>query len=370
MATLTLYSTMHTPGPLSRFFVGQDLSFQVEHRADSDGRFRPRSSRPADLGIWVLFNSTLYGPDLEYHPSSDAHSRLGVLSSYSFYSQSPELAAETGVYQIATTVEMGNPLYPFHVTAVLTYIRDRDSWRTDIHFDNLTGSDRSIKAYYAGAPSPDSSSDNAYGEVDEVWGAPIAKAALTSTSDLIAFYPASPGSHYYHDVDTSFWDSLLTTPTFPDSVESSLIQGAMGLGWSFTVPKNGRVTKSVVTRIRVTPVAPPTYPDPYRFRGFVYQGVPSDTSSPLGGITLRLYDGPSISPGYLVATTVSDASGFWFFYREDTLGEFWIQAQDPIPWTATGASTPSGSVIDERTLYWSGRGPGIYSDNLFWMIQA
>lgn len=370
MATLTYYATMNTPGPLTRFFVGEDLSFQVEHRADLDGRMRPDTSQPADFGIWVLFDGDFYGPDLQYHPNSDAYARLGLLSTYSIYSQSPVSETATGVYQIATTVEMGNPLYPFHVTAVLTYLRDRESWRTDIHFENQTGSDQAIKLYYAGSPSPDTDSDLAYGEVDPTWNAPRVRVDATPTSDMITFYPLSPSSHYYHDVDTDFWDFVALMDEFPDTVNTSQVQGAMGLNWIFTVPQGARVTKSVVTQIRLTPVAPPTYPDPYRLRGFVYQGVPDDTSSPLGGIEIRLYDGSSISPGNLVATTVSDASGFWFFYRESYSGEFWVQAQDPIPWTATGADSPTATVIDEKTLYWNGIDPGIYSNNFFWMIQA
>ena len=138
------------------------------------------------------------------------------------------------------------------------------------------------------------------------------------------------------------------------------------------MPSGTRVTRSVVTEIQVTTVTPPAPPAAARFRGFVYRGVPYDTGTPLSGIVLRLYGNSvdNLNTATLRASTVSDASGFWNFYRESPDAYMWIEAQDPVPWTATGCDSPDATVVDERTLKWSSPTATVHDGNRFWMIAA
>lgn len=375
--TGTRYQVINTTnGPLQKIYVGDELSAQVIHSSGTAGQFAPAAAVPGDVGTWLVKNGVLYGSELAQHNNgSSGTAYLGTYSYFSHVAQSAVIDAgvSVGVYQIVTTVEVGNPLYPLRLTQVDTYVDGADSWRTDIHVDNKTGSAQSLILYRAGDANLNGHTSG-YGTAISERRAPTAISGTAGTADALRMYPVSLDNAYYENAASALWGAIAAKTAFNNTAGSALgsHDNAIGVSWTLSVPSGTRVTRSVVTEIQVTVVTPPQPPAAVRFRGFVYLGVPYDTGQPLSGIVLRLYsnDSNELSTATLLASTVSDASGFWNFYREQSAAFMWVQAQDPVPWTATGCDSPDATAIDERTLQWSAPGETVHSGNRFWMIQA
>lgn len=373
----TTYQVINTTnGPLRQIYIGDELSAQVIHASGTAGQFAPAVAAPGDVGTWLVKGGVLYGSELANHTNgSNGVAYLGTYSYFNHIEQSEviDAGASVGVYQVVTTCELGNPLYPLRLTQVDVYVEGADSWRTDIHLDNMTGSAQSLILYRAGDANLNGST-NGYGTAISERQAPVAMSGTAGTANTLRMYPVSLDNAYYENTASAVWTAIKNKAAFANTAGSALgsHDNALGVSWSLTVPSGTRVTRSVVTEVQVTPITPPAPPAAARFRGFVYRGVPADTGQPLSGIVLRLYgaDNDNLSTAALLASTVSDASGFWNFYRESPNAYMWVEAQDPIPWTATGCDSPDATAIDERTLHWNEPDSTVHSGNRFWMIQA
>ena len=84
----------------------------------------------------------------------------------------------------------------------------------------------------------------------------------------------------------------------------------------YTRPADGNGDGVARCDIGAYEVQPVTYAPAWRFRGYTYQGQPRDTSTPLPGVTLRLYgrNAGEPEPGGWVKSTTSDGSGFFNFF--------------------------------------------------------
>lgn len=372
----TAYQVINTTnGPLRKIYIGDDLSAQVIHNSGTAGQFAPAAAVPGDIGTWLLAGTVLYGSELALHPSSAGTAYIGTHSYFSHVEQSEviDAGASAGVYQVVTTVEAGSPLYPLRLTQVDSYVDGADSWRTDIHLDNHTGSTQTLILYRAGDANLDNAT-NGLGTAISARQAPMVMSGTAGTANALRMYPVSLDNAYYENTASAVWSAIAAKSAFANTAGSALgsHDNALGVSWSLSVPSGTRVTRSVVTKIQITVVTPPAPPAAARFRGFVYNGVPYDTGTPLSGIVLRLY-GNSVdylNTATLRVSTVSDASGFWNFYRESPDAYMWVEAQDPVPWTATGCDSPDATVVDERTLKWSSPTATVHDGNRFWMIAA
>lgn len=376
MAATTYQVINTTNGPLTHIYIGDELSAQVIHASGTAGQFAPSAAVPGDMGTWLVKGGVLYGSELAAHNNgSSGTAYLGAYSYFSHVAQSEviDAGASVGVHQVVTTVELGNPVHPMRLTQVDTYVDGANSWRTDVHVDNMTGAPQSLILYRAGDANLDGNTSG-YGSAISERSAPMAMSGTAGTANALRMYPVGLGNAFYENAASALWATIAAKTAFNNTAGSALgsHDNALGVSWTLTVPDGTRVTRSVVTEIQVTPITVPAPPSAVRFRGFVYRGVPYDTGQPLSGIVIRLYsnDDDNLATATLLASTVSDASGFWNFYREDSAAFMWVEAQDPIPWTATGCDSPDATAINERTLLWSSPSDTVHSGNRFWMIQA
>ena len=97
-----------------------------------------------------------------------------------------------------------------------------------------------------------------------------------------------------------------------------------------------------------------TYAPAWRFRGYTYQGQPRDTSTPLPGVTLRLYgrNAGEPEPGGWVKTTTSDGSGFFNFYivQPWVFDTFTLVADAPEDMVGTGIWSEDGEVLEPDSV--------------------
>lgn len=85
-------------------------------------------------------------------------------------------------------------------------------------------------------------------------------------------------------------------------------------------------------------------------------------------MTLSLYvrNEGEPAPGLLKRTTVSDASGFWYFVEVGPFDYYRIVAVDPAGYVATGAwAQREGTVVDWNTTEYHNVAPFVYQ-NRFW----
>ena len=89
----------------------------------------------------------------------------------------------------------------------------------------------------------------------------------------------------------------------------------------------------------------------WAFQGRVYAGMVGDESQPLQGVTVSLYgaNNPYPDPGVLIASTTTDAQGWYGLDAPDGYEFYSIRETDPPGYTSVGATTVDGTV---RTSNW------------------
>ena len=121
-----------------------------------------------------------------------------------------------------------------------------------------------------------------------------------------------------------------------------------------------------------TPTATPTAtatPVSWHFWGQVFRGLPDDTTSPLGGVTVSLY-GSNVAgdKGALLVSEVTDGGGNFYLVGGRAYQYYTIE-QEALPgMVATGAQSPSphAVVISPSEIRYSDIPGGYYIDNFFW----
>ena len=98
--------------------------------------------------------------------------------------------------------------------------------------------------------------------------------------------------------------------------------------------------------------------DPCEGRGLflLVERLPA-SCTPLPGVTLSLYvrNEGEPAPGLLKRTTVSDASGFWYFVEVGPFAYYRIVAFDPAGYVAAGAwAQREGTVVKKKPGFCAG----------------
>ena len=107
----------------------------------------------------------------------------------------------------------------------------------------------------------------------------------------------------------------------------------------------------------------------WRFDGFVYRGMPGDESTPMSGVTLRLYgrNAGEPAPGSWYKDATTDAGGYFNFHIIEpwNFDEFTLMATAPDGMVAVGTWSEDGSVIAPDAIQWTNPAPGAHN-NKFW----
>ncbi len=108
----------------------------------------------------------------------------------------------------------------------------------------------------------------------------------------------------------------------------------------------------------------------FQFRGSVFQGTPTDTSTPLEGVTVKLYGSQEQDTlGQLLDSTTTDTSGFFFLETDAFLAYYHIIEQDPATYISSGAvaGTENGEVVNVHWIRFAYDKETIHSSgNKFW----
>ena len=107
----------------------------------------------------------------------------------------------------------------------------------------------------------------------------------------------------------------------------------------------------------------------WRFDGFAYRGMPGDESSPLAGVTLRLYgrNAGDAAPGEWYKEVTTGPDGYFNFHIIEpwNFDEFTLMATAPSGMVAVDSWSEDGSIIAPDTIQWIDPAPGAHN-NKFW----
>jgi len=141
-ASPSAFTTIVSGGILSKIYVGDDASFQVEHSSfPGIGQFYPAgSAAPADFGVFLRDKgtNTLYGhPVTTFTPNP---------SPWSPVSMSPVTGSGTSVdpYTVTVVSDAGSC---FRLTMTVTYVSTEEFFRHRLSITNLCGQNRCFDLY-------------------------------------------------------------------------------------------------------------------------------------------------------------------------------------------------------------------------------
>lgn len=108
----------------------------------------------------------------------------------------------------------------------------------------------------------------------------------------------------------------------------------------------------------------------FRFRGYTYQGLPGNTTTPQPGVSLRLFgrmEGVEPPGTPQPDVKVSDGAGFWNFTLTNTYDYYRVIAEPPTGMVSAGATSVDGrgTVVAANAIEWFRPTPDIVHANQF-----
>ena len=251
---------IHSAGPLSDIWIGNELSCQVAHTGNAASEFYPANAGVGDCGTFVAVNGTLFGPDFANHPDRSA---TGFTAETPFDSTSPgnSQSAVTGngtaanPYTVTTIVSMPG-VAATSVTEVDQYIVGNDFYSTTLTVNDFDGSPITGTVYHAGDCFL-RSFDSGFGWVDTAHNS----AACTinpndsPASALEEFVPLSPAGNSYTEEPFgnspgSIWGDVSSQSNFSNHCDCTTNEdNAMGISWPLSLTPGNTATYSWQTRI-------------------------------------------------------------------------------------------------------------------------
>lgn len=252
------FRQVSSSGPLTNIWLGNELSCQVSHSADTRYELFPPGATPGSCGTLVTVGGQLFAPDFANHDGS-ATSALGSYTPFSAVSQSPVSGngSAASPFTVTTVANAGGT--GLRVTDVDTYVAGQEAYRTAITLENTSGATVSGVLYRAGDCFLQES-DTGFGFIDA--GAGAAGCALNPNNSpagrIEQWYPETAGARFMEAGYSEVWAHIATKTPFPNTCkcDQSIDNGA-GLSWSYSLPPGGRATFAHVTVFSPTGVAGP-----------------------------------------------------------------------------------------------------------------
>jgi hypothetical protein len=245
---------IHSTGPLSDIYIGNDLGCQVRSGGFSSTEYFPNASGPGDCGTFMFTGSDnaieeLLGPDFANHSGGTNTTGKFPITETPYTPVSQSMAGSgtaADPYQVTTVVTANDPqatgggTIVFRITEVDTYVVGSNSYRSDITVTNVgnVAMDAVGQLYHA-ADCQLRGSDSGFGAAEPPQAQNTAACTVTAlnkpTSAREEFDPVTTGANWIESTSTSVWGDL-TTP-FPDGCGScgTNVDNGTGIEW----PVNG-----------------------------------------------------------------------------------------------------------------------------------
>ena len=245
----TPFTDIHSAGPLSDIYIGNDLGCQVRSGGFSTTEYFPNAASPGDCGTFVNTGSDddteeLEGPDFSNH-AGGTHTNFTIAEvPFTPVSQTlTGLGTAANPYQVTTVVTSSDPdpsgPIVYQLTEVDSYVVGNDFYRTDVTVKNTgSSSTGALQTLYHAADCQLRGSDNGFGVDEPLFGATVTGVACTtsSTSDAVReqLVPITPSSPTFTETTVPLIWNDLSNSMFPaPTCCTSNTDNATGIGWTF-----------------------------------------------------------------------------------------------------------------------------------------
>jgi hypothetical protein len=253
-ASPTPYVDIHSAGPLSDIYIGNDLGCQVREGGFSSTEYFPNAAGPGDCGTFVNTGSDsntqeLEGPDFGNH-AGGTHTNF-TTPEVPFTPVSQTLTGSgtaASPYRVTTVVtssdsDSPSPAIVYRLTEVDSYVIGSDFYRTDVTIANIgSGSTGAVQTLYHAADCQLRGSDNGFGVDEPLFGATVTGVACTisSSSDAVReqLVPITPavanGTTTFTETTVPLiWNDLANSTFSAPTCCTSNTDNATGIGWTF-----------------------------------------------------------------------------------------------------------------------------------------
>jgi len=368
----TPFTDIHSAGPLSDIYIGNDLGCQVRSGGFSSTEFFPNAAGPGDCGTFFNTGSDtadteLLGPDFANHAGgTNTTGKFPISTPETPWTPVSQTLTGSGTagspYQV-TTVASANDPFPsggqpivFQITEVDTYVVGNDFYRTDVTLKNISGVNQIAQGtLYHAADCQLRGSTAGFGVAEPPLGALQTGVACTLTATATNNQPSeqfaaiTSGDSWIESTPTTMWGDLATA--FPGGCGScaTSVDNATGIEWP--VPGLGAGDSMTFSWNTVINDTVPT-------GGFSFSGAAGST---VGGTVATITDpNTSATAGAYTATinwgdgtssagTVSGSNGNFSVTGNHAYA---AGGQFPVAVTITSVGTSQGSstVTDSATI--------------------
>jgi hypothetical protein len=312
-----------SPGPLTRVIVGEDLTCQVAHAADT--QFELFGNELGSCGTFVSLGNTVYGP--------------GQISATG--TPWTKVSQATAGLQIVTVVQAGAT--GLRLEQRDSYAVGSQSYRTDMTFTNA-GPNPIVGIVYRAGDCYLQDDDTGYGRVDN--GAPACIVDPAEGRRIEQWLPITSGSHYMEAHYGEVYTAIRSQAQFPDTCRclESVDNGA-GLSWPLSLGPGATAVISQETFF--SPVGRGAVQQPYR------DSVPDPTKISLDPVVIA--QSVAITAGVIVLVPFPSA------LFNSTLEENYAEVMAGVARFRAGAHRRRRQLIDWTRRKWSERRAGAVS---------
>jgi hypothetical protein len=296
----TPFTDIHSAGPLSDIYIGNDLGCQVQSGGFSSTEFFPNAAGPGDCGTFLFLTGDnvsggLFGPDFANHANGTHTSFAQGESPFTPASQSlTGSGTAASPYQLTTVVTFtsptGNTPVELELTEVDSYVVGNDFYQTDLTVTNIgTVPDDNGGFLYHAADCLLRGSNTGFGAPEPSQAAQDTAACTVNLfnnppSALEQFVPITPGDSWTEASATAsptVW-SELSDAALPDGCGSCRVgttDNAQGIAWSFPGLAAGVSSQTFSFKTEIVDTVPAG--------GFSFNGSPGTS---VGGTVATITD--------------------------------------------------------------------------------
>ena len=233
---------IHSSGPLSDIWIGENLECQVAHTGDASYEFFPSSSTTGNCGTFLSVDSAAAGPQL--YGGSAAASNPFTLANQPTVSGA---GTARSPYSVTTVENAGDT--GLQVTEVDSYVVGNEYYRSAVTITNNSGAPATGKLYHA-ADCYLQGSDVGFGHADSTRrSVACTQNANNSPPALIEeFAPLTSGANYVEAGYSTVWSDVRNQGELPNTCDCTTDEdNGAGINWDYALAPGQSQTFSMLS---------------------------------------------------------------------------------------------------------------------------
>jgi hypothetical protein len=252
---------IHSSGPLTDIWIGNDLGCQAADAAHAGDDFYPANAAPGDCGTFVAVNPAsgvsraLFGPDFANHPGSTS-APFGQVPDYTPFAPVSQTATGSGTasspYEVTTVVGATDGPVQLRITEIDSYVVGSDAYDTAVTVTNEGQAAFTGRLYHAGDCFVHGN-DAGYGALEPGTAActSIANDAPGSALEEFLPLPGATTAAYVEGYFNNIWNAIANqNGDLPDTCDCATYQdNGAGIDWDISLSGGGEAAWQLQTRI-------------------------------------------------------------------------------------------------------------------------